>query len=83
MKQETPVRKSAHAEKITSSYAHAAEVSYTLTSKGWVDWVGRNLCKLARIHTAWNVELEEFQEQDSLLGIRGIVLLLHCLCLQS
>lgn len=88
MKQETPVRKSAHAEKITSSYAHADEASYTLYFKRlgrlsglgemFANWPEFTLCLVP-----WNVELEELQEQDRLLEIGAIVLPLHCPCLQS
>lgn len=71
MKQETPVQKSAHAEKITSKYAHADEASYTSTSKDWVDWSGlgeifANWPKFTLCLMPWNVGLEGFQEQDML-----------------
>ena len=85
MKQETPVRKSAHAEKITSKYAHADEASYALHFKrlGRLSRLGgifANRPEFTLSLMPWNVELEEFQEQNRLLGIGAIFLPLYCLC---
>ena len=67
MKQETPVRKSAHAEKITSKYAHADEASYALHFKrlGRLSRLGgifANRPEFTLSLMPWNVELEEFPE---------------------
>lgn len=85
MKQETPVRKSAHAEKITSKYAHADEASYALHFKrlGRLSRLGgifANRPEFTLSLMPWNVELEKFQEQNRLLGIGAIFLPLYCLC---
>lgn len=79
MKQETPVRKSAHAGKITSKYAHADEASYALHFKrlGRLSGLGEIFANRPEFTLGlmlWNVELEEFQEQNRLLGIGGFFL---------